>query len=347
MGTEETRAITEAIHRVLASGQWILGPNVEAFEAEFGAYLGHEGREVVGVANGTDALTIAFASLELTRDSVVLVAADEGGYAASAAQQAGLRVRVMDIDADLGVPTASTAQAAYSTDVSAVVITHLHGNAVPLAEIDRWRRTHGIALVEDCAQAHGLRIGGQHVGGTGDAATFSFYPTKNLGAVGDAGAVLLSESAAKRARMVRQYGWGTRYRIDRRDGQNSRLDELQAAVLRVRLPRLDAANARRREIASCYRQSVPLLNDVETTVAHHAVALFGDRAERDHLRERLTRAGVGTAVHYPYLVQEMPGLGLEAIPTPQAAARRDRTLTLPCYPGMTTGEIDHVLEALS
>ncbi len=342
----EAEAVQAAAKRVVESDQWILGPSVRAFETEFAEYLGHHGREVVGVGNGTDALVLAFGALELPAGSVVLVAADEGGYAACAATQAGLRVRVMDVDATRGVPTVATAQAAYDEEVAALVVTHLHGDAVPLRDLDRWRREQGIALIEDCAQAHGLRADQTHVGGIGDAATFSFYPTKNLGAIGDAGAVSLNVELAGRARELRQYGWGRRYRIERGGGRNTRLDELQAAILRVRLPQLDAANERRRTIAARYRDLLPLHGDPATTVAHHAVALFPDRAARDQAAAGLEAAGVDTDVHYPFLVQEMPGLSLAEGCTPNASQRRGRQLTLPCFPTMTEVEIDHVVASL-
>jgi dTDP-4-amino-4,6-dideoxygalactose transaminase len=298
------------------------------------------------VASGTDALVLALSALGLTPGSAVLVAADEGGYAAGAATQLGLTVRVMDVDPALGVPTAATAADAWSGDVAAVVVTHLHGDAVPLDELDRWRRERGLLLVEDCAQAHGLRIGGRHVGLVGDAATFSFYPTKNLGAVGDGGAVVVAPDLADAVRSLREYGWGKRYRVERPGGRNSRLDPVQAAVLEARLPFLEARNQRRRAVAGCYREVLDLHGDPATTVAHHAVALLRDRSERDGLRAHLAALGVDTAVHYPWLVTEMPGLAVTGV-APAAAARRDRKLTLPCFPELTDDEVAQVRKALS
>ena len=336
---DEAAAVRAAVESVLAGPSWVGGEPVASFEADLASYVGAGDREVVGVGNGTDALAIAFGALGLRAGDGVLVSDDEGGYAATAASQLGLRVRVMDLD-DLLPADATRPRCRWSSRTCTVT-------RCPLDEIDGWRRAHGLLLVEDCAQAHGLRVDGRHVGLTGDAATFSFYPTKNLGAVGDGGAVVLSSEAADRARSLREYGWGERYRVEHPGGRNSRLDTLQAAVLSARLPFLDARNERRREIANRYRDLVRLLGDPVTTVAHHAVALLDDRAARDALRDRLEGLGIMTAVHYPWLVSEMPGLHVEGGPSPVAADRRDRMLSLPCFPELTDDEVDTVCEALS
>jgi dTDP-4-amino-4,6-dideoxygalactose transaminase len=182
------------------------------------------------------------------------------------------------------------------------------------------------------------------VGLTGDAATYSFYPTKNLGAVGDAGAVLFADPAsADRGRALRQYGWGDRFRVQLAGGRNSRLDPIQAAVLTARLPFLDQRNARRRRVAARYATHVELYGDPDTTVAHHAVALTD---ERDQLAAGLAARGVETAVHYPWLVTEMPGLRMAPATTPCAAQRRGRILSLPCFPELTDDEVDQVCGAL-
>jgi dTDP-4-amino-4,6-dideoxygalactose transaminase len=318
---------------------------VERFEEEFAAYAGHP--HLVGVANGTDALVLAFSALGLTRGAGVLVAAVEGGYAATAARLAGLEPRVVDVDPFTMGPTPALAERADLAGVEALVVTHLHGDAVPIGELDGWRRRRGLALVEDCAQAHGLRVDGRHVGTTGDAATYSFYPTKNLGAVGDGGAVAFTGSThADRARRLRQYGWGERFRIDVPGGRNSRLDAMQAAVLSARLPFLDDRNARRRAVAGRLRRTVRagrIHGDAATTVAHHAVLVT---EERELVRKALAAAGVRTSVHYPYLVQEMPGLAVAPTATPVAAALREQILTLPCFPEMTEDEVDRVAAAL-
>ncbi|WP_205472902.1 DegT/DnrJ/EryC1/StrS aminotransferase family protein [Nocardioides sp. SYSU D00038] len=344
LGAAEADAVRAAVARVVGSDTWVGGAEVAGFEAAFASYLGTD-REVVGCGNGSDALALALGTLHLPAGAAVIVAPDDGGYAAGAARQLGLAVRVMDVDPDTGVPTAATAAAADAPDVAAVVVTHLHGDAVPLSGpggLDEWRRARGLALVEDCAQAHGLRVDGSHVGLVGDAATFSFYPTKNLGAVGDAGAVVLPGPSAERARRLREHGWGERHRVVLPGGRNSRLDPVQAAVLTARLPFLDDANARRRAVSARYRAVVGLHGDPATTVAHHAVALVDGR---DRVATALAERGVATAMHYPWLVTEMPGLAATGS-APAASGRRDRKLSLPCFPGITDAEVDAVVAAL-
>lgn len=347
LAPDEAAAVREAVLRVVADGPWVLGPEVEAFEAAFADYTGIAA--TVGVGNGTDALVVAFTALDLSPGAGVLVAADEGGYAATAARIAGLVPVVMDLAADSLTVDATTAAAADRSGVEAVVVTHLHGDPVDLTGIDLWRRERGLALVEDCAQAHGLRVGGVHVGTTGDAATFSFYPTKNLGAVGDGGLVGFRDPAvAARARALRQYGWGAeRFRVDLARGRNTRLDPLQAAVLAARLPYLDSGNEQRRAQSARWRAALDgrmlLRGDPATTVAHHAVAIGEDR---DDLAAHLAERGVDTAIHYPHLVGDMPGLAAEGEPAPVAASVAARILSLPCFPGMTDDEAAHVEAAL-
>lgn len=344
----EAEAVGEATARVIRDGPWILGPEVTGFEEAWGRFA--DLRHAVGVGNGTDALAVGFSALGLSPGAGVLLAANEGGYAATAARMVGLVPVVMDVDASSMSPTVDTAQAAHCPGIEAIVVTHLHGDAVDLDALDAWRRAHGLALVEDCAQAHGLRAGGgEHVGARADAATFSFYPTKNLGAVGDAGLVgFTDETVAARARSLRQYGWGERFRADLRQGRNTRMDPLQAAVLTARLPFLDARNARRRAIAAAYADALGpglrLHGDRASSVAHHAVVVS---ERRDELAAHLAAADVDTAVHYPFLVDEMPGLAASGATTHVAGGLRDRILSLPCFPELTDEETTLVCRSLS
>jgi dTDP-3-amino-2,3,6-trideoxy-4-keto-D-glucose/dTDP-3-amino-3,4,6-trideoxy-alpha-D-glucose/dTDP-2,6-dideoxy-D-kanosamine transaminase len=347
LGAAEAAAVLAAVDGVLAGPQWVLGPAVAAFEEAFGEYVG--AAHVVGVGNGSDALGIAFVALGLEPGDGVLVPPNDAGFAAGAARSVGLVPVVMDVDPRTAGPSVGTATAALRDGVRAVVATHLHGDPLDLSALDAWRRDAGLLLVEDCAQAHGARLAGRHVGSVGDAATYSFYPTKNLGAPGDAGAVVLAEPEhADRARSLREYGWGERYRVDHPRGRNSRLDAVHAATLTARLPFLDARNERRREIAAQLRDALRendtrLQSDLVDGVVHHAVVV-SDR--RDDLVAHLAAHGVPTAVHYPWLVGEMPGLGLTAA-TPVAAGWRDRVLTVPCFPEMTFAEVRAVEQALA
>lgn len=358
LGASEREAIDTAIARVLENGPWILGAEVVRFEEEFAQYLGSTpdsatsvgpAGEVVGVGNGTDALVVAFTALGLPAGSGVLIAANEGGYAATAARLADLEPVVMDIAESTFAPAAATAQAAWREGVSALVVTHLHGEATDVAELDAWRQQRNLRLIEDCAQAHGARHDGRHVGLRGDAATFSFYPTKNLGTVGDAGAVLFADPLhAELARALRQYGWRERFSVDIPGGRNSRIDPLHAAILSARLAFLDGRNERRRAISAQYRAALAgsaarIHGDPETTVAHHAVVVT---QHRDELAAHLASDGIDTDIHYPHLLQEMPGLGLTAVATPNASRARDQILTVPCFPEMTADEVDRVTDSL-
>jgi aminotransferase EvaB len=351
LGEVERGAVERAIESVVADGPWIGGSVLDTFESDFANFVG--AHEVVGVGNGTDALALAFAVLDLPPGSCVLVTATEGGYAATAARQVGLEPIIMDVDSETLMPTLATANAALhgrpTSVASAIVVTHLHGDAVDLSDLDQWRRGAGLRLVEDCAQAAGLRINGHHVGLVGEVATFSFYPTKNLGALGDGGALACSDSdLAVRARILAQYGWTERYRIGVAGGRNSRLDSLQAAILSARLPFLDERNRTRRAISARYRVALApvarLYGDVNTTIAHHAVAV-SDR--RDALAAHLAARDIQTARHYPYLDNEMPGLKLvHSTRTPTANKLRDQSLSIPCFPEMEQREIDRVISAL-
>ena len=346
MSSEERRAVDDAVHRVIADGPWIGGPEVAAFELEFGEHV--ESRAVVGCASGTDALVLALTGLGIAPGAAVLVPGHDGGYAATAARLAGLVPVAVDVDAATAAPSVATLDAALATasGARALIVTHLHGDPVDLPPIDGWRRAHGLLLVEDCAQAHGARSAGRPVGAVGDAGAFSFYPTKNLGAMGDAGAAVFADPAdADRARSLAQYGWAERYRVVLPRGRNSRLDPLQAAVLRARLPYLAARNARRTAVRERYRAAAPELAFLggDDSVAHHAVVRSADRSG---LAAHLTARGIATAIHYPTAVADMPGLDLAGSTTPESRLLCEQVLSLPCTPELRDDEIDAVCAAL-
>jgi aminotransferase EvaB len=342
--------IDAAIARVLDSARYVLGPEHDAFEVELGAYLG--AGHCVGVASGTDALELAMLAVGCRPGDEVVTAANAGFYASAAARSVGLGVRYADVDEATLTLSAEAVDSALAPATRAVVVTHLYGvtaNIEPLVELCSER---GLALGEDCAQAAGARTGGRAVGTFGDAAAFSFYPTKNLAAIGDGGAVVTGdESIAERVRRLRQYGWETKYRVRLPQGRNSRLDELQAAILRVRLPRLDGWNERRREIVARYAEALPpsagrlVRGGGQAYVAHLAVVLVDDRKRvRAHLRER----DVGTDVHYPIADHHQPvwegTFESEALPVTEHAV--EHVVTLPCFPELTDNEVDRVCAAL-
>jgi dTDP-4-amino-4,6-dideoxygalactose transaminase len=238
--------------------------------------------------------------------------------------------------------------------IKAVMPVHLYGQPADLDRIVPLCRTHRVALIEDCAQAHGARLHGQRVGTFGDAATFSFYPTKNLGALGDGGAVAVSDPAlAERIAALRQYGWHRHYVSDE-VGVNSRLDELQAAILRVKLPHLDGQNARRARIAEAYTAALtgtPLQPPRQREGADHVFHLYVTRSgDRDRLQAALRSAGVGTGIHYPVPVHLQPAyagriaLGPGGCPHTERASRE--ILSLPLYPELTDAEVETVCAAL-
>jgi dTDP-3-amino-2,3,6-trideoxy-4-keto-D-glucose/dTDP-3-amino-3,4,6-trideoxy-alpha-D-glucose/dTDP-2,6-dideoxy-D-kanosamine transaminase len=262
-------------------------------------------------------------------------------------------VRFADVDpTSLGL-SRSSVERVLAPDVRAVVVTHLYGLLADVEGIVALCRDRGIRVVEDCAQATGARRNGRRAGAFGDAAAFSFYPTKNLAALGDGGAVTTNDDdVAARVRLLRQYGWDSKYHVAVAGAWNSRLDELQAAVLRIRLHRLDDSNARRRWIVARYADA--LATDVgrfvasagEDCVAHLAVAVFEDR---ERLRARFDAARVGTDMHYPTADHQQPAWRHEYrdlhLPVTEHAVRH--VLTVPCFPELTEEELERVCEVLS
>jgi dTDP-4-amino-4,6-dideoxygalactose transaminase len=342
--------LQEVAARVLASGWYVHGPEHQAFEREFAEYLG--AAHCVGVANGTDALEIALKALDPAPGSVVVTAANAGMYSSTAIRRAGLRPRYADVDPDTLLLTADTVGSVLDDDVSVVVVTHLYGRLADVNGIREVLRARGIALLEDCAQAAGAGVPGNRAGSLGDVAAFSFYPTKNLGAFGDGGAVTTSrEDVAQRARRLRMYGWTAKYEVGEDGGRNSRLDELQAALLRVQLSHLDEWNETRRSVIARYvaaaeGTSVRVLPaEGPDHVAHLAVVVADDR---DAAREAMTAAGVQTDVHYPISDhQQKPFVAEHAAATlPVTEERSGQIFSLPCFPELTSDEIDRVCAAL-
>jgi dTDP-4-amino-4,6-dideoxygalactose transaminase len=342
--------LQEAAARVLASGWYVHGPEHQAFEKEFAEYLC--AAHCVGVANGTDALEIALKALDPAPGSVVVTAANAGMYSSTAIRRAGLQPRYADVDPATLLLTAGTVDSVLDDDVSVVVVTHLYGRLADVAGIREVLRDRGIALLEDCAQAAGAGSPGSRAGSLGDVAAFSFYPTKNLGAFGDGGAVTTSRGdVAARARRLRMYGWTAKYEVGEDGGRNSRLDELQAALLRVQLSHLDEWNETRRAVIARYvaaaeGTSVRVLPaEGPDHVAHLAVVVADDR---DVARATLTAAGIQTDVHYPIPDhQQKPFVAdYAATSLPVTEQRSGQVFSLPCFPELTAAEIDRVCAAL-
>ena len=343
--------IAAAIARVVAGGRYILGAECEAFEQEFARVLGAP--FAIGVNSGTDALSLAMLTLGVAPGDEVIMPALTHAATAVAAQRIGATVRFVDVEpVTRGIDPAAVS-AAISPRTAAVIVVHLHGAPARLMDIKRIAAARGLAVIEDCAQAHGATIGGRMVGALADAAAFSFYPTKNLGAIGDAGAVVVRRPEhAERARRLRHYGQD-RTGVCTLAGMNSRLDEMQAAVLRVLLPHLAADNSTRRSFARRYDETLaPLVSRGRVTLpAADPGAVFHQYAieldERDRVREALQAQGVGTAVHYAPGLHRHPVL-LGDAPRPECPVTdrlAARLLSLPIQPELMTAQ-DRIVAAL-
>lgn len=342
--------IDAAIRRVLLSGTYILGPELTAFESEFSAYLGTAG--AVGVANGTDALELALRACGIGPGDKVATVGNTATATVAAIVATGAEPVFVEIEAATMLmdsnALAARLTAADAAAIKAVVPVHLYGQAADMTAIMELARRHGLKVVEDCAQAHGSLIGGRKAGTWGDLAAFSFYPTKNLGALGDAGAVTgFDLGLLAKVRLLRQYGWRSRYVSDIH-GRNSRLDELQAAILRVRLRRLDAENTHRTKLAAIYLDRLtgtPLLLPVVAPGRTHTWHQFVVRTpHRDALKLHLEQAGVFCSALYPLPVYRQPAY-MSAITLPVTEKACAEVLSLPLHLGMDRGDVERVAES--
>lgn len=338
------------LKRVLDSHWYVFGREVESFENEFAAYVGVN--NCISVANGTDALEIALRGLGVDCGDKVITVANAGFYSSTAIHAIGAVPVYVDVDdTNLTLMPAALAQALVDKP-KCVIVTHLYGQLADMDSLLQLTRDAGVPLIEDCAQAHGARRHGRQAGSWGDVACFSFYPTKNLGALGDGGAIVTNDAEiAARLRTLRQYGWSAKYQVTTQGGRNSRLDEMQAAILREKLPHLDAWNAERRRIASLYNaafESLPIISIPavgEDYVAHLYVMRVN---ERDAFRDFLKAKGIATDVHYPitdHLQTAYPdALVVGEMRVTEAAS--SSVVSLPCFPGLSDAEIDRVIAAV-
>jgi dTDP-4-amino-4,6-dideoxygalactose transaminase len=350
----QSREIADALARVVESGWYILGTEVEAFEAEFARELGYA--HAAGVANGTDALTLCLMALGVKRGDKVATVSHTAVATVAAIEMVGAHPVLVDIDPTTYTmdPVALERTLEAFRPVAAVIVVHLYGHPADLDAIANTTRAHGAKLIEDCAQAHGASAGGYPVGSRAEAAAFSFYPTKNLGALGDGGLVVTHDAEhMKRVRWIREYGWQQRY-ISAVPGINSRLDEMQAAVLRVKLPNLKAGNRRRAEIAAAYDHGLKETGLVlpsrhgEVTHAYHQYVVRSNA--RDVLRARLSERGIGTNIHYPVPVHRQPAYAQRVALDPGSLRETERAalevLSLPMYPELTDQAVRAVIDAV-
>lgn len=340
-----------AVGAVLATGQFVLGPQGEAFEREIAALVGVA--HAVGVASGTDALHLALRAAGVGPGDEVVVPAFTFIATAEAVSYLGARPVFADIDPATYNLDPAGLEAAITPRTRAVIAVHLYGQSADLAAIGEIAAQHGLLLIEDCAQAIGADFEGRPVGGWGLAGCFSFYPTKNLGAWGDGGMVTTNDARlAERVRMLRHHGSRAAYRHELL-GYNSRLDELQAAVLRVKLRHLARWNERRRVHAAAYRRrlaGLPVELPAEHGRGRHVYHQFTIRSgARDALRERLAARGVASAIYYPLPLHRQPAYATEhrnaRLPAAEQAARE--VLSLPIYPQLTENAIELVCETLA
>jgi dTDP-4-amino-4,6-dideoxygalactose transaminase len=341
-----------AFRRVVLSGRYILGEEVERFEREFAAYCGVE--HCVGVGNGLDAMHLVLRALGVGRGHEVIVPANTFIASWLAVSYAGATPVPVEPCEDTCNIDPSRIEAAITSRTRAVMPVHLYGQPADMDAINGVAGRHGLPVVEDAAQAHGARYRGRAMGGLGDAAGFSFYPGKNLGALGDAGAVTTNdERLAAEVRKLRNYGSEVKYANDVK-GFNSRLDELQAALLRVKLPRLANGNARRAEIAGRYRRAlagVPgLILPSVPEWAEPSWHLFVIRHERrDELQKHMASRGVSTLVHYPippHLQAAYHELEFARGAFPVSERIHDRCLSLPIGPDLDDAQVDRCIEAV-
>ncbi|KAA2214853.1 DegT/DnrJ/EryC1/StrS family aminotransferase [Teichococcus oryzae] len=351
-------AIDAAVGRVLASGWYILGGECAAFEREYAAW--NRQKRAVGCANGTDALMLILRGLGIGPGMTVATVSHTAVATVAAIEMVGATPLLLDIDPDTYTMDPDELLAVLDDPppglppIRAVIPVHLYGHPCDLLPMLAACRAAGVAVIEDCAQAHGARLDGTMVGCFGDAAAYSLYPTKNLGALGDAGVLTTDDEAlADRIAAIRQYGWKRRYLSDS-VGVNSRLDEMQAAILRARLPLLDAGNARRREIAAAYDAALaggPIAAPVRRPNVEHVYHQYVVRsAAREELAVRLRAQGIATAIHYPAAVHQQEAylgrvpLGPAACAETELATRE--VLSLPIFPELTDAQVEAVCAAL-
>ncbi len=356
---EHRDEIDAAVERVLAGGQYILGGEVASFEAAFATWLGTA--HAIGVGSGTDAIELALRACGIGAGDLVFTVSHTAVATVAAIERAGAVPVLVDIEPNgftmdpaalewalEGVPGSPP-----PGRLGAVLPVHLYGEFADMEPITRLARQRGLRVIEDCAQSHGAMYRGKPTGGIGDVACFSFYPTKNLGAVGDAGLTATGDAALAAAmREIREYGWRERY-ISARIGINTRLDPIQAAILGAKLPHLDADNARRQAIASRYDEGLAGLpldlpsRRPECRHVFHQYVIRTRDADRDRLREHLGRARIGTGIHYPAPVHLQPAYQgrLAEFPAglPETTRIAGRILSLPMYPQLSAEAVERVI----
>jgi len=347
---EDAAAVNEAIARVVTRGWFILGPELEAFEREFAAASG--GGYAVGVGTGTDAIAIALRALGIGPGDEVITSPVSAAYSALAIMMAGARPVFADIDPDRLTLDPRATEAAITPKTAAILPVHLYGQAADMPALARLAQRHGIAIVEDCCQAHLGTCAGQPVGSYSAAAAYSFYPTKNLGALGDGGAIITRDAdVAARAGRLRNGGQTGRYE-HAEFGVNSRLDEMQAAILRARLAFLPKWTADRRRLGARYRAALASIHgiffppELDPGHVYHLFPILSPA--REALRAHLTSHGIETLIHYPIPIPQQPAVADQCPAECPVATRVCREVfSLPLYPALDDRSVDEVAKAIA
>lgn len=344
--------VLDALDRVCRNGSFILGEEVARFEEEFAAYC--EVHYCVALNSGTSALHLSLLAAKVGPGDEVITTPNTFIATAWAITYTGARPVFVDIDPCTANIDPSLVEAAITPRTKALLPVHLYGRPAPMDALTAIASRHGLTLVEDAAQAHGARYRGRRVGNFGQSATFSFYPSKNLGAYGEGGALTTNDAAvADLARSLRNHGESSRY-VHERVGYNLRMEGFQGAILRLKLKHLDAWNARRKEICTSYRRMLAgapvdlLAEDPAVESVHHQFAVYVD--DRDRVRRDLEARGVGSNVHYPtplHLQRAYAGLGYRAGSFPHAERACQRVICLPLYPEMTDDQVEYVAATLT
>jgi dTDP-3-amino-3,4,6-trideoxy-alpha-D-glucose transaminase len=346
--TDDSLAVQNAIARVLESGWFVLGPEVEAFEHEFAAASGAP--YAIGTGNGTDAIALILRALGIGHGDEVITSPLSAAYTALGILMTGARPVFADIDPQRLTIDPEAAARAITSKTAALLPVHLYGQPADMHALAALAQRTGLALIEDCCQAHLATCGGQAIGTFGSGGAFSFYPTKNLGALGDGGAVVTRDAVlAERVMRLRNGGQADRYHhVD--IGVNSRLDEIQAAIMRARLPLLGSRTAQRRALAAEYRlqlHSAPVQVPIEMD-AGHVYHLFPVRTPRRRsLQSHLRAAGIETLIHYPMALPQQPAFAsTHPADCPNATHAADEVLSLPLYPGLPVESVRDVADAV-
>lgn len=345
---DDAADIRAAIERVIERGWFILGPELEAFEQEFAGASG--AADAVGVGTGTDAIALSLMALGIGRGDEVITSPLSAAYSALAIMMAGARPVFADIDADRLTIAPALIERAISPRTKAILPVHLYGQPADMTAIADIAARHKLAIVEDCCQAHLATAAGRPVGTWGAAGAFSFYPTKNLGALGDAGAIVTNDAdLAAKLRRLRNGGQTTRYQHPE-FGVNSRLDEMQAAILRARLPRLRGWTDTRRALAARYREklaasAVRVPPEFDPGHVYHLFPIL--TADRDATQRRLSAAGIETLIHYPMAIPSQQAVSaMQPDACPVAARVASEVLSLPLHPAITTAQVDEIASRL-